>query len=129
MGFANGDYTTLQGINDMLKDFPGVQGIAISQDPSEKDAQSFVKKIGTAMPELYIPKLEISYAIAFDNKKTVKNKFLDVTGMTTIGASATFIIDGTGTIVWREQFAQGYFPPKKGQLAEQLRRIIAGEEL
>ena len=40
-----------------------------------------------------------------------------------------FVVDGAGTVVWREQFGQGYFPPKKGQLCEQVRRLVAGEPL
>lgn len=31
-------------------------------------------------------------------------------------------------VVWREQFGQGY-PPAKGQLEEQLRRLLTGETL
>ena len=38
------------------------------------------------------------------------------------------MVDGAGTIVWREQFGQGH-APHQGQLGEQIRRTIAGEEL
>ena len=34
----------------------------------------------------------------------------------------------SGTIVWREQFGQGH-APHQGQLGEQIRRLVAGEEL
>ena len=43
-------------------------------------------------------------------------------------ASACFVVAGDGTIVWREQFGQGH-APHQGQLGEQIRRTLAGEEL
>ena len=45
-----------------------------------------------------------------------------------LGASAVFLVDGTGKIIWREQFSQGHLV-SKGQLTEQVRRVIAGEAL
>ena len=38
------------------------------------------------------------------------------------------MVDGAGTIVWREQFGQGH-APHQGQLGEQIRRTLAGEPL
>ena len=38
------------------------------------------------------------------------------------------MVDGAGTIVWREQFGQGH-APHQGQLGEQIRRTLAGESL
>lgn len=49
-------------------------------------------------------------------------------GLSSLGASAVFLVDGAGTIVWREQFSQGH-TVDKGQLAEQIRRLLAGQEL
>ena len=45
-----------------------------------------------------------------------------------LGASAVFLVDGAGKIVWREQFSQGHLV-SKGQMTEQVRRLLAGEEL
>ena len=45
--FAKGDYTTVQGITELSKQFPDVQFLAISVDPTKDDAESFLKKIGT----------------------------------------------------------------------------------
>lgn len=100
----------------------------ISVDPAKEDAESFIKKIGTSMPEIYIDNLTIPYPLAWDNGKAVKESFRKLSGLMAMGASATFIVDGDGVIVWREQFGQGY-GPAKGQIGEQLRRLLTKEDL
>ena len=127
--FAKGDYTTIVGVSDIFDDFKEqAQFIGISLDPVVDDAKSFLKKIGTAMPELDVKKCVVPYSLAFDTGKTVKEAFRTTSGLMSLTASACFIIDAKGKILWREQFGQGY-APKKGQLREQLRRHCAGEGL
>ena len=127
--FAKGDYTTIVGVSDIFDDFKEqAQFIGISLDPVVADAKSFLKKIGTAMPELDVKKCVVPYSLAFDTGKTVKEAFRTTSGLMSLTASACFIIDAKGKILWREQFGQGY-APKKGQLREQLRRHCAGEGL
>lgn len=127
--FAKGDYTTITGVSDIFDDFKEqAQFMGISLDPVVDDAKSFLKKIGTAMPELDVKKCVVPYSLAFDTGKTVKEAFRTTSELMSLTASACFIIDAKGKIVWREQFGQGY-APKKGQLREQLRRHCAGEGL
>jgi hypothetical protein len=45
-----------------------------------------------------------------------------------LGPSAVFLVDGQGIVVWREQFSQGH-TVDKGQVGEQVRRLMAGEDL
>ena len=79
-------------------------------------------------PEIYIDSLDVSYPLAWDNGKAVKEAYRKVAGMMSLGASACFVVDGAGNVVWREQFGQGH-APHQGQLGEQIRRTLTGEEL
>eukprot|EP00041_Stephanoeca_diplocostata_P016271 m.319979 g.319979 ORF g.319979 m.319979 type:complete len:627 (-) comp20312_c1_seq1:199-2079(-) len=127
--FAKGDYTTVQGVSDIAAKFGDrAQYLGISIDPAKEEAESFIKKIGTSMPEIYIDNLTVPYPLAWDQGKTVKEAFRKLSGLMALGQSATFLVDGNSVIVWREQFGQGY-PPAKGQLEEQLRRLLKGETL
>jgi len=126
--FAKGDYTTVVGVNRLKELFPDIQFFGILYDPEKADAQGFVKKIGTAMPEIYIDNLVCDYPLAWDNGKVVKEAFRKTAALMTLTASAIFVVGGNEKIVWREQFGPGY-PPKMGQLGEQLRRHLAGEKL
>lgn len=73
--------------------------------------------------------LQVPYPLAWDAGKAVKEEFRKLSGLMSLGVSATYIIGPSGEVAWREQFGQGYFPPDKGQLAEQLRRLVLKEEL
>jgi len=127
--FAKGDYTTIVGVSDIADDFKEQANfVGISVDPNVDDAKGFLKKMGTAMPELDVKKCNANYPLAWDENKTVKNAFMKACRLNSLGASATFIVDKKGNFIWREQFGQGY-APKKGQLREQLRRHCAGESL
>eukprot|EP00040_Diaphanoeca_grandis_P001732 m.19345 g.19345 ORF g.19345 m.19345 type:complete len:636 (+) comp12422_c1_seq1:1421-3328(+) len=126
--FAKGDYTTIVGLSRIVELFPDVNFVGLSIDPEKADVESFVKKIGTAMPEIYIDELVVNFPLAWDKGKLVKEEYRKTAGLMSLGASAIFVIDAKEKIVWREQFGQGY-PPKMGQLAEQIRRHLAGEAL
>ena len=127
--FAKGDYTTIVGVSDIADDFKEQANfVGISVDPNVDDAKGFLKKMGTAMPELDVKKCNANYPLAWDEDKKVKNAFMKACRLNSLGASATFIVDKKGNFIWREQFGQGY-APKKGQLREQLRRHCAGESL
>jgi hypothetical protein len=60
-------------------------------------------------PEIYIDRLDVSYPLAWDNGKAVKEAYRNAAGLLSLGASAVFVVDRTGTIVWREQFGQGAY--------------------
>lgn len=127
--FAKGDYTTTNGLAEIYERFQRtVQFLGVSVDPNKADAEGFLKKLGQAMPEIYINDLKHPFPAAWDNGKVVKEAFRELTGLAALGASAVFVIDGEGKIVWREQFGQGY-EPRKGQLAEQIRRLLTNTPL
>lgn len=89
----------------------------------------FIKKFGKAMAEIHVDCLRADFPLAFDAGKTCKKQFMEVAELSSIGASCGFLVDGKGTIVWHEQFSQFSHTVVKGQLREQARRLIAGEEL
>ena len=122
-----GDYTTIVGTSKIADAFGAeCQFVGVSLDADKKDSESFLKKLGTAMPEIYIDKLEANFPLAWDAGKALKKSYQEVAALPTLLASAVFVVDAAGVIVWREQFAQGY-APKDGQLKEQIRRVCAGE--
>lgn len=52
----------IAGVSRLAKAFEkvdSVQFVGVSVDPDKGDAEGFLKKIGTAMPEIYIDKLEV----------------------------------------------------------------------
>lgn len=126
--FAKGDYTTINGVTPLSRKFPHVQFVGISLDPSKADAESFLKKMGTAMPEIYIDNLDVPFPLAWDEDKEVAGAYKKTAKMLSLNASACFIVDSEGIIVWREQFGQGH-PPSKGQLGKQLENLVKKQPL
>ena len=51
-----------------------------------------------------------------------------VAGLSTIGASAVFVVNSAGVIVWREQFGQKH-SIKQGQLEAQIKHVLEGTPL
>jgi hypothetical protein len=44
-----------------------------------------------------------------------------------VGVGHSYLIDGAGTIVWRERYTRGFSP--MGQMLEQVERLVAGKAL
>jgi hypothetical protein len=44
-----------------------------------------------------------------------------------VGVGHSYLIDGAGTIVWRERYTRGFSP--MGQMLEQIERLKAGRPL
>ena len=44
-----------------------------------------------------------------------------------MGVGHSYLIDGAGTIVWRERYTRGFSP--MGQMLEQVERLVAGKAL
>jgi len=127
-----GDYTTLRDISKIADAFGNdIQFVGIGIDPSKADSESFLKKIGTKMPEIYIKKpLEVNFSLAYDVDLELKEAYKSTAKMLSLGASAVFLVAGDRTIVWREQFAPAPgHTVFRGQLQEQCRRLILGEAL
>jgi hypothetical protein len=127
-----GDYTTLRDISKIADAFgDDIQFVGIGIDPSKSDSESFLKKIGTKMPEIYIKKpLEVNFPLAYDVDLELKEAYKSTAKMLSLGASAVFLVGGDRTIVWREQFAPAPgHTVFRGQLQEQCRRLILGEAL
>jgi len=105
--------------------------LGIGIDPKKEDSESFLKKIGTKMKEIYIMQpLKVNFPLAYDPDGELKDAYRAIGKMLSLGASAVFLVDGDRKIVWREQFAPapGHLVTK-GQLQEQCRRLILGEAL
>jgi len=113
-----GGYAVLDAVSALSKQFPDVDFVAISNDPAKTDVTRFLEK----------KEATLSFPVAFDAGKAVHNEYRDVAGLGAMGIPHLFIVNKEGKIVWREQFAQAH-PLAKGQFAEQLRRVVAGEEL
>ena len=127
-----GDYTTLRDVSKIADLFgDDIQFVGIGIDPSKKDSESFLKKIGTKMPEIYIKQpLQVNFPLAYDTDLELKGAYKATGKMLSLGASAVFLVGGDRTIVWREQFAPATgHTVFKGQLQEQCRRLILGEAL
>jgi len=127
-----GDYTTLRDVSkiaDALGD--DIQFMGIGIDAAKEDSESFLKKIGTKMPEIYIKQpLEVNFPLAYDRDLEMKDAYRAAGKLMSLGASAVFLIDGNRKIVWREQFAPAPgHTVFKGQLQEQCRRLALGEAL
>jgi alkyl hydroperoxide reductase subunit AhpC len=124
-----GDYTTIVDVSDLADkygEFANFVGIGIDAD--KKDTEGLLKKVGKAMPNEYIPEFRVNFPLVWDAGKECKEAYRNVAKVMTITPSACFLVDTDKKIVWREQFGQGY-EPRKGQIGEQLRRLIMGEEL
>jgi len=124
-----GDYTTIVDVSDLADkygEFANFVGIGIDAD--KKDTEALLKKLGKAMPNEYIDEFRVNFPLIWDKDKECKEAYRNVAKVMTITPSACFLVDADKKIVWREQFGQGY-EPRKGQIGEQLRRLIMGEEL
>ena len=124
--FAKGDYTTIDGCGKLSEVFPTVQFVGIALDPKKEDAEKFLAKIGTEMKENSIKKMTCPFPLAWDAGKTAKTAY---SALGLVAPSSIYVVGGDGNIVWREQFGQGYSPPKKGQLREQLYQLVTGGAL
>ncbi|KNC85466.1 hypothetical protein SARC_02370 [Sphaeroforma arctica JP610] len=106
-----------------------VQFIGVCLDPSKKDVEGYLSKKGTEMKELEVDNLECSYPVAYDEGKKVRGEFQSLANLLTIGSGMVFVVDKSGTIVWREQFSRMFMPNTKGQLTSQLDLLIAGKKV
>lgn len=126
--FAEGDFKVLSGVAELVAGISGVDAVAVSCDATKGGAESFLAKLGTAIPTAKILNLEVAIPLAFDPSKGFRKALQEATGKPSVGVSAVFLVDAAGSIVWFEQFGQMYLPAR-GQLGEQIRRHLAGEEL
>ena len=127
-----GDYTTLRDVSKIADLFgDDIQFLGLGIDSAKEDSESFLKKIGTKMPEIYIKQpLQVNFPLAYDTDLELKGAYKATGKMLSLGASAVFLVGGDRTIVWREQFAPAPgHTVFKGQLQEQCRRLILGETL
>lgn len=51
-----------------------------------------------------VNRLSVNFPLAFDAAKSFRSALRTATGLLAVGVSMVFVVDKTGTIVWREQF-------------------------
>ena len=129
--FAKGDFATVNVFSYIARQHPDVQVVGISCDPHKADAEKYLTKVGVFQKELGTSGLtpEADCALAYDPERAVKERFLEATApsSTTVGVGHSYLIDGAGTIVWRERYTRGFSP--MGQMLEQVERLVAGKAL
>eukprot|EP00729_Bicosta_minor_P031158 gene31158-24929_t len=88
-----GDYTTLRDVSKIHDVFgDDIQFLGIGIDPTKADAESFLKKIGTKMPEIYIKQpLKVNFPLAYDTELELKGAYKATGEMLSLGASAVFL--------------------------------------
>ena len=129
--FAKGDFATVNVFSYVARSHPDVQVVGVSCDPHKADAEKYMAKVGVFQKELGTSGLtpEADCALAYDPDRAVKERFLAATApsSTTVGVGHSYLIDGAGTIVWRERYTRGFSP--MGQMLEQIERLKAGRPL
>lgn len=125
---AKGEYKVTEQISNIAEELKDqVNFLGLNIDASKADAAKYVSRIGEYQ-EAMGATITANFPVAWDEGKRVANQFRDLADVATIGVSNVFVVDKDGKIVWREKFSQTY-EPKHGLLKEQLRRLLAGEEL
>ena len=104
--FAEGDFKVLSGVAETVAGHAGVDAVAVSCDVTKSGAESFLTKLGTAIPTAKITNLEVGIPIAFDPSKGFRKALQEATGKPSVGVSAVFLVNAAGAIVWFEQFGQ-----------------------
>lgn len=112
--FAEGDFKVLSGVAELVAGISGVDAVAVSCDATKGGAESFLAKLGTAIPTAKILNLEVAIPLAFDPSKGFRKALQEATGKPSVGVSAVFLVDAAGSIVWFEQFGQVNRPPARG---------------
>jgi len=126
--YAKGDYKHLPHFSHLADEATGAQFIGISCDAEEEDAAKLLTKFGKAMPEQNIPLFECKFPLAYDEGKVVGNAFKTLSALNTMSAGMAYIVDASGTIVWREGFTSSWFL-EHGQFSEQLALLLDGKDL
>merc|ERR1712046_22058 len=86
------------------------------------------KKIGSERPDIGVPKLRVQIPLAYDSQGTYRKELQKIVGISSVGVSSVFLIDGSGIIVWREIFGQMYLPAH-GHIESQVRRLKSNQRL
>eukprot|EP00040_Diaphanoeca_grandis_P025133 m.138872 g.138872 ORF g.138872 m.138872 type:complete len:430 (-) comp30020_c0_seq1:302-1591(-) len=126
--YAEGDYNVLVKMSEIMNRHSGVEAVAVSCDARKADVEAFSKKLGSARPEIGIPKLTVKIPLAYDVNGEFRKGLQQATGISGVGVSSVFLVDRAGVIVWREVFGQ-MFTPSHGQIESQIRRVKANEPL
>eukprot|EP00941_MAST-03F_sp_MAST-3F-sp1_P000542 g542.t1 len=113
-------FPMLQAANDFLaKDFD-IQVIAVATDPEVSQVERFITK----------GECPCNFPLGYDADWKVKNAFQDLISAdgTAIQVPQAFIVSPQGKVVWRQAFSKAR-PYSGSNFSEQLRRVLAGEEL
>lgn len=127
--FSDGDWKPVVcAMSQLAKQTPEADFLGLSCDVKEENVEKFIEKIGGSFPEISVECLEADFVIAFDPEKTVRTALQKLSNLSSLSASCVFLVDGKGTIVWREQFNQ-YHALSEGQFKAQLYRLLDGKDL
>jgi hypothetical protein len=126
--YAKGDYKLVCHFSDLNTRYPDLAVLGIACDAEKEDAEKLFTKIGKAMPEQGIEKFELNFPSAYDPGKKLNGALKRIGMYGSIGPGFCLLVDGTGTIKWKEQFTSSWFLAN-GQFEEQVRRKLAGEKL
>jgi hypothetical protein len=122
--FAKGDWLTIQQFENLQQKYPSVNFLGISCDPKIEECKKILKKAdGSDYPEINLFKFKYTFPAAYDPDSKVKNRFMKVGGIQSMGAGYAFIIDKFQTIVWKEFINMTHLLPEN-QFLDQLDVIV-----
>jgi hypothetical protein len=153
--YAEGDFVTLADVAALERTMQlqarytstSLKVVGVSCDVTKEKAAAFAAAAAAA--ELPLPALEadgggggatasaiiadggipsVRFTLMYDPAKAVRAAFQQLAGLAAVVPSDTFLIDGTGKVVWRERFGQMH-RLAKGQLGDQVANILYGNPL
>ena len=129
--FAKGDYTTLNTWSHLQRTYgpKGVQFIGVSRDRKEGDVDKFVSRLGSFMRELGERGITLgaNFPLAFDPDTAVGSELQKTSMIMALPVGMAYIVDPSGTILWREQYSRGGSP--LNQFERQLDLLTSGESV
>jgi hypothetical protein len=125
--FAKGDWYTIQQFENLQKKYPNVNFLGISLDPKESECKKIlVKADGGDFPEINLFKFNFTFPAAYDADGKIKNRFMKLGGLQSMGAGFAFIIDKFQNIVWKE-FINMTHLLEANQFLDQLKAVVGND--
>eukprot|EP00275_Glaucocystis_incrassata_P002132 EC124838.1.p1 GENE.EC124838.1~~EC124838.1.p1 ORF type:complete len:194 (+),score=56.23 EC124838.1:71-652(+) len=121
--YDKGNYPVIAAFSNLADKYTEAVFTGLSIDPKEEVVVKFLtsKEDPTAIPP------DFTFGVAWDQGKEVASTYKEA-GQEQAITIPTAYITKAGSIVWKERFGQAA-PVSKSQFEEQLKRVLAGEEL